>query len=218
MPTARIDRPVVRSFIAKYEKNAAAWAKRGGHAIVWYSDKSARLVVRAPKESHVGDLGYWAMLDLGKSSWRVAMDGALLGLGFITVPADCMDIVRGWCTRDSIHEGPTRALELDCLECGACCRSNEVILSRVDIKRFRDGGRPELAKLPSARRRKDGKLVLRLLSGGDCRNLGRDNKCAIYTLRPASCSDFPMGSECCLFAREEELGLLDGARNEAGVP
>ncbi len=212
MPSSRVDRPVVRSFKAKYEKNAAAWAKRGGHAVVWYSEKRVRLVMRAPKDEDPADLGYWAILDLGKSSWRVSLDGVLLGLAFMTIPADCIDIVRGWCTRDSIHEGPTRTLRLDCLECGACCRSNEVVLTRPDIKRFRDGGRPELAALPSARRRKDGKLVLRLLAGGDCRNLGSDNKCGIYTLRPDACSEFPVGSECCLYARDVELGVLDGAR------
>jgi Fe-S-cluster containining protein len=49
------------------------------------------------------------------------------------------------------------------------------------------------------------------MSNGDCRHLGKDNKCAIYPIRPDACSQFPMGSECCLFAREEELGILDGA-------
>ena len=209
--STRVDRPVVRSFKAKYEKNAAAWVKRGGHAIVWHSETRARLVCRAPKEGDEDDLGYWAMLDLGKSSWRVSLDGTMKGLAYLSIPADCTDIVRGWCTRDSIHEGPTRTLRLDCLECGACCRNNEVVLERSDLKRFRDGDRPELAQMPSARRRKDGKLVLRLLKNGDCRNLGSDNKCAIYTVRPDACREFPVGSECCLYAREVEMDILDGA-------
>lgn len=212
MPSERVDRPVVRSFKEKFLANAIRWVRSGGHAIVWRSESRARLYTRAPKDGDERDLGYWAMLDLGRSSWSVSLEGPTRGLAFIAVPADCQDIVRSWCTRDSIHEGPTRAVHLDCLECGACCRNNEVILERADVKRFTAGGRPELAKMPSARKRSDGKVVLRLVSNGDCRNLGRDNKCAIYTLRPSACRDFPVGSECCLYAREVEMDVLDGAR------
>ena len=49
-----------------------------------------------------------------------------------------------------------------------------------------------------------------LLKSKDCRHLGKDNKCAIYAIRPDACSEFPVASECCLFAREEEMGIYDG--------
>jgi hypothetical protein len=211
MPSLRVERPVVRSFKLPWVERCAAWVREGGHAILWESDARARLVIPVPKKGDDHDLGYWAILDLGKWRWHVPREGALAGLGTLRLPPDCLDIVRGWITRDSIHPGPRRTMRLDCLACGACCRDNAVILTKVDEERFADGGRPELAKEPYARRRKDGKLVLRLAESGDCQQLGRDNKCAIYTVRPDACRDFPAGSECCLYAREEELGIVDGA-------
>jgi Fe-S-cluster containining protein len=85
-----------------------------------------------------------------------------------------------------------------------------VELDDVDVERFEKGGRPELARPPFARRR-DGALVLLLAPDKRCKHLADDNKCGIYALRPDSCSKFPVGSECCLSAREEELGIVDGA-------
>jgi hypothetical protein len=60
------------------------------------------------------------------------------------------------------------------------------------------------------RREEDGTVVLRLLASRNCRHLRRDKRCAIYELRPDSCRLFPAGSECCLYSREEELGIVDG--------
>jgi Fe-S-cluster containining protein len=54
-------------------------------------------------------------------------------------------------------------------------------------------------------------VVLVLAKNKDCKHLARDNKCGIYALRPDACSHFPVGSECCLSAREEEMGIIDGA-------
>jgi hypothetical protein len=80
------------------------------------------------------------------------------------------------------------------------------------VKRFKDAGRGELAKPPFAKRNSDGRMVLTLLANKRCRHLKRDNKCGIYELRPHPCSEFPAGSECCLFAREDVLGLYDGLK------
>src|SRR5262249_40869446 len=113
--------------------------------------------------------------------------------------------------RDSVFPGPTRTMILDCLACGACCKENEVVLEDEDLERFAGAGRTELARRPLARRRKDGRLVLVLLKNKRCRHLGGDNRCGIYPIRPNACSEFPAGSECCLFSREEELGIVDGA-------
>jgi hypothetical protein len=168
-------------------------------------------VFPAPKDDDEQDFAVWALLDMGKSGrWTRIESGALRGFATSMVPRDCHDIVRHRAERDSVHEGTQRAMDLDCLKCGACCTDNEVILHDVDVARLRDGGRADLTRPPFARKT-DGKLVLTLLPNSkNCRHLAGDNKCGIYALRPDSCSTFPVASECCLFAREEELGITDG--------
>ena len=110
--------------------------------------------------------------------------------------------------RDSVHPGPTRELELDCLDCGACCKDNRVELDDADVARFERAGRGELARPPYAKR-EDGSVILVLRKDRRCKHLAEDNKCGIYAIRPDACSTFPAGSECCLSAREEEMGILD---------
>ena len=200
---------MVRSFDARHLREAAAYVRSGGHAVVWRSPKRATLVIPRPVEGDDGDLGFWSILDLGKWSYDVPQSGPFRGMGALPVPRDCIDIVRRRAERDSVHPGPKRAMRLDCLACGACCVDNEVTLEKKDVARFVAAGRADLAKPPYARR-KDGKTVLVLRKDKRCRHLGRDNKCAIYPIRPEACSTFPAGSECCLFSREEELGIVDG--------
>jgi hypothetical protein len=210
-----VTRPVVRSFNERYIREAARYVRGGGHAIVWGPDegqkKRATLVFRKPVGDD-NDLGFWAVMDLGKHRYRVEDAGALAGLATFKVPRDCEEIVRHWVERDSVFEGPTRTMVLDCLTCGACCRDNRVILEDEDVDRFHKAGRADLMKRPYARK-EDGRVILTLRRGGDkaCKHLAADNKCGIYEIRPNACSTFPMGSECCLFAREEELGITDGA-------
>lgn len=206
---ARVKRPVVRSFKPKFLTEAASWVSRGGHAIVWEEPKRALLVFREPKEGDEMDLGAWAVLDLGKQRWDVSKSGKLKGLAVSLVPRQHIDIVERWIERDSKWPGPQRTVDFDCLECGSCCRDNEVVLHAVDMKRFKEGGRPDLLRPPFSRR-VDGKLVLTLLKSKDCRHLASDNKCGIYPIRPDACSEFPVASECCLYAREEEMKIYDG--------
>jgi Fe-S-cluster containining protein len=216
-PPMMVLRPIVRQFKSQFTREIAAHVRGGGHAVVWDKREPgkrarARLVFPLPKEGDDGDFAVWALLDMGKSGrWTEIDRGPLRGLGTSLVPADCHDIVRHRAERDSIHEGTQREMNLDCLKCGACCTDNEVILHDVDVERLRDGGRADLTRPPFARK-KDGKLVLTLLESKNCRHLGGDNKCGIYALRPDSCSTFPVASECCLFAREEELGIVDGVK------
>jgi Fe-S-cluster containining protein len=207
----RVVRPVVRQFKAPFAREAAAYVRSGGHALVWETPSRARMVFPPPKDGDDYDLALWSLLDLGTSRWTRARSGPYRGLGTRWVPDDCLEIVRHRAERDSVHRGPMRTMDLDCLACGACCKDNEVLLWDDDIERFRKAGRMDLTKPPYARKRKDGKLVLTLLKSKDCRHLQADNKCAIYAIRPDSCSQFPMGSEPCLYSREEELGLVDGA-------
>ncbi len=204
-----VTRPIVRQFKSKFVREIAEHVRGGGHAVVWESPSRARLVLPVPKPKDEHDLSMWSLLDLGKQRWKVIPRGALRGFATALVGRDCHEIVRHRAERDSIFEGPTRTLELDCLECGACCRDNEVVLLDVDVARFAEARRPELARPPYTKK-KDGKLILRLLRSKDCRHLGDDNKCGIYAIRPDACSTFPMASESCLYSREEELGLVDG--------
>lgn len=207
-----VHRPIVRSFKKQYVKSAVEHVRAGGHAVLWENDKRAILVFQVPAEDNDEDFGAWAVYDMGKWRWDIHLKGPLKGLASTLVPKDCLWIVRRHVERDSIHPGTTRELAIDCTKCAACCRDNEVVLLPPDVKRFKDGGRPELAKPPFAKRHKDGRIVLTLLENKRCRHLKRDNRCGIYELRPHACSEFPMGSECCLFAREDVLGLYDGMK------
>ena len=207
-----VDRPVVRSFRDPFFPQAVAWVRAGGHAVVKLTPHKVRLVFPRPCKGDDHDLGWWSVLDMGLLSFKVAKPGTIFGgLAYVAVPHDCYAIVHDRVVRDSVHPGPTRSIDLDCLACGSCCRDNRVEIEEVDVERFEKGGRPELAR-PTYTRRDDGALVLVLARNKDCKHLAADNKCDIYTLRPDSCSHFPVGCECCLSAREEEMGIVDGAR------
>jgi hypothetical protein len=210
MAKARIVRPVVRSYRWPHLDRAAAWVRAGGHAVVWIAPRKARLVFARPRKGDEHDLGWWSVLDLGRSRYSVARRGPFAGMGFVRVPHDCYAIVDERVRRDSIHPAATRAMDLDCLECAACCKDNSVELEEVDIARFERGGRGELARRPYA---KDdgGRVVLVLRPDKRCKHLADDNRCGVYAIRPDACSTFPAGSECCLSAREEEMGIVDGA-------
>ena len=205
-------RPVIRSYKWPYRKQAAAWVKAGGHALLWVTPRQARLVFPRPREGDESDLGWWAALDLGRSDYTLTKRGFFAGMAYLRVPHDCYRIVRDRVVRDSIHESPTRAIALDCLSCAACCKDNRVELESEDIARFVSEGRGELARPPYAKR-EGGKIVLTLRKDRRCKHLGDDKRCGIYPIRPSACSTFPAGSECCLSAREEELGIVDGARS-----
>jgi uncharacterized protein len=207
-------RPIVRSFKRKYTKEAAAHVRAGGHAVLWENDKRAVLVFQSPPKDTPDDLGAWAVYDMGKWRWHTHDRGTFKGLATTLIPRDLLWIAKRRTLRDSIHAGPTRKMDLDCTKCAACCRDNEVILQPPDVARFKEAGRSDLAKAPFARRNSDGNLVLTLLPNKRCRHLKRDNRCGIYEIRPHPCSEFPAGSECCLFAREDVLGLYDGVPPE----
>jgi hypothetical protein len=204
-------RPIVRSFKREFVKEAVAHVRAGGHAVVWEHARRARFVFQRPAEGNEEDFGAWAVYDMGKMSWDEHHVGPFRGLASIPVPRDCLWIVKRRSERDSVHPGPTRRVRFDCRTCAACCQDNEVILQEADVKRFEEAGRGELAKPPFAKRHRDGRVILTLLPSKRCRHLESDMSCGIYEIRPHSCSEFPMGSECCLYAREDMLGVYDGA-------
>jgi Fe-S-cluster containining protein len=214
---AKVVRSVVRSFKAKYAKEAAAFVRLGGHAVYWETDERARVVVSAPAKKDWTDLGVWSMFDLGLDKWTVKKDGPFAGLAQAKVPDDAYHIVRRRAERDSIHPEATREVSFDCLACGACCKDNEVVLDDDDKAVFLKAGRGDLLKKPWAKR-KDGKVILTLKDNGKCHHLRRDNKCKIYDIRPSACSVFPVASECCISAREYELEIFDGLPPEGEWP
>jgi uncharacterized protein len=214
MAVTPVLRPIVRSFKPKYVKEAAAHVRAGGHAVIWEQEKRAVLVFPKPADDNPDDFGAWAIYDLGKWRWHSHTKGTFKGLASTLVPRDCLWIVKRRAERDSMHPGATRKVAFDCTKCAACCQDNEVILQPEDLQRFRDGGRPDLAKPPFSKRHKDGRVLLTLLENKKCRHLKRDNKCGIYEIRPHPCREFPMGTECCLNARWDVLKLHDGVPPE----
>jgi uncharacterized protein len=217
MAARAIFRPLVRSFKRKYAREAAAHVRAGGHAVVWENDQRALLVFSKPAAGDDADFGLWAVYDMGKWRWREIDRGALKGLAMTLVPRDCLWIVKRRAERDSIHPGAKRKMVLDCTRCAACCQDNEVILLKEDLARFKEGGREDLTKPPFSKRHKDGRILLTLLPSKRCRHLEADNRCGIYAIRPHACSEFPAGSECCLFAREDILKIHDGVPPEEEV-
>ncbi|MEI7893638.1 MAG: YkgJ family cysteine cluster protein [Myxococcales bacterium] len=205
----KVVRPIARSYQARFVEEASRHVRAGGHAVVWDTPLSARLVVRVPDGENPQDLGYWSMLDLGKTRYAVVRGGPLEGLAFVRVPTDCREIVKRRVERDSVHRGPVHAVHFDCVTCAACCRDNNVVLGDDDLERFSEGGRPELGKLPYAKRAGD-RMVLVLRRDRSCKHLSPERRCGVYPLRPDACRSFPVASECCLFAREKELGMVDG--------
>lgn len=212
MSSIAVERPVVRSFTHRFLRNAIAWARAGGHSVVWGPASRALLVLPKPDRADVDDLARWSLMDLDLHRWTEPKRGPMRGLATRRLPVELHEIVRNRALRDAVHRGPTRKVRLDCLACGACCRNNEVILEAEDGPRLAAAGLSQVTKKPFARRDRDGRVVLRLAKDGRCMHLGKDNACAIYAARPNACREFPAGSECCLWARFEELEVVDGDR------
>lgn len=194
-----VRRPVVRSYLPEYLANAVKHVRAGGHAIVratpsWY------LLLPCDKDGDMPELAAWALLDIGVERSSVVKDGPAKGLRRARVAKDVRYIVEGWAERDSAERKATVVMTIDCRACGACCRHNDVVLEKEDFDRWREAKRDDLAdgKFLRARKRK-----LKVLPNGDCVHL-RGNDCGIYEVRPDNCRAFPAGSECCLFARDEQ--------------
>lgn len=209
-----IERPVWRSFQSRFLPRAAAHVRRGGHGVVLREDGAHDLLLGVDERGKITELGLWAVLAIEQVRWRRVKDGPAAGLATARVRPRYEGAVMDWCERDSIHEGPTRTMELDCLECGACCHEANVLLDLADFERWRNAGRRDLIDKAYIKR-SNGKVTLRFLPNGRCRNLGQDLKCAIYPIRPDNCSAFVVGSEACLAAREDTLKIRDGLAEDA---
>lgn len=211
MPPCVVSRPIWRRFRPRYLARAAAHVRAGGHAAIVQPDERIDLLLSVDERGKLTELGLWALLSIEQQRFRRVSEGAARGLATARVKRHYEGSVLDWCERDSVHPGAVRELSLDCLACGACCHDANVVLDGDDLARWRRAGRGDLAGRAYVRRARDGKITLRFAASGRCHHLGHDLRCAIYELRPDNCRAFVVGSEACLSAREETLGIRDGA-------
>ena len=203
-------RPVWRRFRPRYLARAAAHVRRGGHAVIVREDGEIELLLTVDAKGKITELGQWSLLSIERQRWRRVKEGPARGLARARVDPSYGGSVLDWCARDSVHPGATRSMRLDCLECAACCHDANVLLDRDDFARWRKAGRADLVDKAYLKRARDGKVTLRFADSGKCQHLEPDKKCRIYTIRPDNCAAFVVGSEACLAAREDTLGLRDG--------
>jgi Fe-S-cluster containining protein len=100
--------------------------------------------------------------------------------------------------------------ELDCLTCGACCRTGKdgtLLIPEADLVRWRRMGRDDIAR--AVQPGHFGMVAFATTAGGTCVHLGTPQSphaCAIYELRGTPCREFEKGSWQCLeFRRDRGL-------------
>ena len=99
---------------------------------------------------------------------------------------------------------------LDCLSCGACCRTGRdgcILVPADDLVRWRRLGSEDIvAQLQPGH---FGELAFATRADGACVHLGTAvsvNACAIYEVRGTTCRDFERGSpQCREFRRDAGL-------------
>lgn len=97
--------------------------------------------------------------------------------------------------------------ELDCLTCGACCRTGHdgrILVPAEDLLRWKRLGREDLIEATQ-----DGHFGERAFATneqGACVHLGTalsENACQIYEIRGTTCREFERGSWQCLEFRRD---------------
>ena len=86
-----------------------------------------------------------------------------------------------------------KAVIPQCLNCGACCASDDPKWVEVT---------EEDAKLINPKMLQDGdieKYAMKMRSGNRCIALNSNNHCSIYSNRPKACRDFERGNLMCLY-------------------
>ncbi|MFO0682594.1 MAG: YkgJ family cysteine cluster protein [Sandaracinus sp.] len=97
--------------------------------------------------------------------------------------------------------------ELDCLTCGACCRTGHdgrILVPAEDLLRWRRLGRDDLAA--QVQPGHFGEVGFATREDGSCVHLGTSaspNACAIYEIRGTTCREFERGSWQCLEFRRD---------------
>ncbi|MBN8611584.1 MAG: YkgJ family cysteine cluster protein [Deltaproteobacteria bacterium] len=102
------------------------------------------------------------------------------------------------------------ATGLDCLTCGACCRTGHdgrILVPAEDLVRWRRIGREDLiARLQPGH---FGEQAFATTADGACVHLGTalsPNACAIYEIRGTTCREFERGSwQCREFRRDHGI-------------
>ncbi len=105
---------------------------------------------------------------------------------------------------DSPKSSDSNANELDCLECGACCRCFPIFVSDEDGEReplIKENGILERNFLRTEKR---AYRLYPLPFHDGCPFLQEDNRCRIYETRPSVCRQFAVGSAQCLEARKRK--------------
>lgn len=91
--------------------------------------------------------------------------------------------------------------ELDCLACGACCRTGHdgrILIPAEDLARWRRIGREDLCAQTQPGH--FGEVAFATRADGSCVHLGTEaseNACRIYAIRGTTCRDFERGSPQC---------------------
>lgn len=204
-----IVRPIWRRFSARFLANAAAYVHEGGHAAIVSDRGIVDMLLTVDDRGKITEQGQWALLAIEQQRWRRVTSGVALGLAAARASRKFAAVVIDWCERDGGHPGPTRKITFDCTTCAACCHDANVVLSEADLARWRSADLLDLLGRTYVRRDSDGKITLRFAESGRCQHLREDKRCGIYAVRPDNCRVFPAGSEACLAAREDTLGLRD---------
>jgi Fe-S-cluster containining protein len=204
-----VTRPIWRRFRPQYLTRAAGHVRRGGCAAIVDEHGNVSVLLPVGPDGRLTELALWSLLAVEQQRWRRVREGAAAGLGTAKIKDNYGGSVLDWCERDSVHEGTVRTIHLDCLDCAACCHDSNVLLDEDDFARWRGAGRGDLMGRAYIKRARDGKVTLRFLGKGPCQHLGQDKKCGIYVIRPDNCRVFVVGSEACLAAREDTLGIRD---------
>jgi Fe-S-cluster containining protein len=97
--------------------------------------------------------------------------------------------------------------ELDCLTCGACCRTGHdgrILVPPEDLVRWRRAGREDLCE--QLQPGHFGLMAFATRPDGSCVHLGtaeNANACSIYEVRGTTCREFEKGSRQCLEFRRD---------------
>lgn len=89
------------------------------------------------------------------------------------------------------HEAHENAFEeIDCLNCGNCCKTTSPIFRDIDVKRISKKLKMNAYQFETSYLRKDtdGDWVLQT---APCTFLNADNSCSIYDIRPQACREYP---------------------------
>jgi len=206
-----VSRPVWRRFAVRFVDRALAYVGDGGFAAVVHPDGAVEALLPRREDGTLASLGWWALASLDAAPASRDPDGA--GPHRTRLDALQAEAVLDWCDRDAVHPGPRRAMPLDCVACTACCQDAHVVLEAADVERL--GAVLGSNGAPLARDA-EGRLLL-VFVDGRCPNLEVAGACRIYSERPDACREFPPGSEPCLAAREETLGLRDEVADEEAL-